>query len=208
MKLGYARISKSDDSQVLDLQIDCLVKSGVDPVHIYSDRASGKTDKRPGLENCLKALRQGDVLVVWKLDRLGRNLRHLVNTVQDLSEAGVGLKVFMGKGANIDTTTANGKLIFGIFAALAEFERELIIERTKAGLEAARSRGRSGGRKFALTKAQVRLAQAAMRKKETIVSELCEELGITSATLYRYLSPDGQLRDHGKRVLKFQNKKA
>jgi DNA invertase Pin-like site-specific DNA recombinase len=204
MKIGYARISKSDGTQVLDLQIDALVKSGVDPTHIYSDRASGKNDKRPGLENCLKALRQGDVLVVWKLDRLGRNLRHLVNTVQDLSEAGVGFKVLMGKGANIDTTTAGGKLIFGIFAALAEFERELIIERTKAGLEAARARGRSGGRKFSLTKAQVRLAQAAMGKKETIVSELCGELGITRATLYRYLSPEGQLRDYGKRVLNSQ----
>jgi DNA invertase Pin-like site-specific DNA recombinase len=201
MKIGYARISKSDGSQVLDLQIDALVKSGVDPTHIYSDKASGKNDKRPGLENCLKALRRGDVLVVWKLDRLGRNLRHLVNTVQNLSEAGVGFKVLMGKGANIDTTTAGGKLVFGIFAALAEFERELIIERTKAGLEAARARGRSGGRKFALTKAQVRLAQAAMGKKETIVSELCEELGITRATLYRYISPEGQLRDYGERVL-------
>jgi DNA invertase Pin-like site-specific DNA recombinase len=201
MKIGYARISKSDGSQVLDLQIDALVKSGVDPTHIYSDKASGKHDKRPGLENCLKTLRRGDVLVVWKLDRLGRNLRHLVNTVQDLSEAGVGFKVLMGKGANIDTTTAGGKLVFGIFAALAEFERELIIERTKAGLEAARARGRSGGRKFALTKAQVRLAQAAMGKKETIVSELCGELGITRATLYRYISPEGQLRDYGERVL-------
>ncbi len=208
MKIGYARISKSDGTQVLDLQIDALVKSGVDPTHIYSDKVSGKNDKRPGLDNCLKALRKGDVLVVWKLDRLGRNLRHLVNTVQDLSEACVGFKVLMGKGANIDTTTAGGKLIFGIFAALAEFERELIIERTKAGLEAARARGRSGGRKFALTKAQVRLAQAAMGKKETIVSELCEELGITRATLYRYIGPEGQLRDYGKRVLNSQmNKK-
>lgn len=113
----------------------------------------------------------------------------------------MGFKVLTGKGANIDTTTAAGKLIFGIFAALAEFERELIRERTKAGLAAARARGRSGGRKFALTKAQVRLAQAAMGKRETIVSELCEELGITRATLYRYLDPEGKLREHGKRVL-------
>ena len=201
MKIGYARISKSDGSQVLDLQIDALVRSGVDPTHIYSDKASGKHDKRPGLDNCLKALRQGDVLVVWKLDRLGRNLRHLVNMAQDLSEAGVGFKVLMGKGANIDTTAAGGKLVFGIFAALAEFERDLIIERTKAGLEAARARGRSGGRKFALSKGQVRLAQAAMGKKETIVSDLCAELGITRATLYRYIGPEGQLREHGKRVL-------
>lgn len=111
---------------MLDLQTDALKKAGVKAKHIYSDRASVKRDDRPGLANCLKALRKGDVLVVWKLDRLGRNLRHLVNTVQDLSERGVGFKVLTGQGANIDTTTAGGKLIFGIFAALAEFERELI----------------------------------------------------------------------------------
>jgi DNA invertase Pin-like site-specific DNA recombinase len=109
--------------------------------------------------------------------------------------------VLTGKGANIDTTTADGKLVFGIFAALAEFERELIRERTKAGLASTRARGRSGGRKFALTKAQVRLAQAAMGKKETVISELCDELDITRATLYRYIGPKGQLREYGKRVL-------
>ncbi len=201
MYIGYARISKTDGSQSLDLQQDALKKAGVAPEHIYSDLSSGKRDDRHGLASCLKALRQGDVLTVWKLDRLGRDLRHLVNTVQELCDRGIGFKVLTGKGANIDTTTAGGKLIFGIFAALAEFERELIRERTKAGLEAARARGRKGGRNFALTKAQVRLAQAAMGKKETLVSELCKELGITRATLYRYISPTGELRDYGKRVI-------
>jgi len=201
MLIGYARISKANGAQVLDLQHDALIKAGVAPEHIYNDQASGKRDDRPGLMNCLKALRKVDVLVVWKLDRLGRDLRHLVNTVQELSDRGVGFKVLTGKGANIDTTTSGGKLIFGIFAALAEFERELMCERTRAGLEAARARGRQGGRNFALTKAQVRLAQAAMGKKETVVSELCAELGITRATLYRYISPTGELRDYGKRVL-------
>ena len=124
-------------------------------------------------DSCLRALRKGDVLVVWKLDRLGRNLAHLVNTVQDLSTRGVGLRVLAGQGAQIDTTTAPGRLVFGIFAALAEFERELIRERTLAGLKAARARGRKGGRKFALSKAQVRLAQAAMAHRDTSVSELC-----------------------------------
>lgn len=201
MKIGYTRVSKTDGSQALDLQTDALTKAGVAPNNIYCDKASGKKDDRPGLANCLKALRRGDVLVVWKLDRLGRDLRHLVNTVQDLAERGIGFKVLTGKGASIDTTTASGKLVFGIFAALSEFERELIKERTKAGLAAARARGRSGGRKFALTKAQVRLAQAAMGKKETVVSELCVELGITRATLYRYIGPNGEMRAYGKRVL-------
>jgi DNA invertase Pin-like site-specific DNA recombinase len=201
MKIGYTRVSKADGSQVLDLQRDALTGAGVATEHIYEDQASGKRDDRPGLEACIKALRKGDVLVVWKLDRLGRDLRHLVNTVQDLSERGIGFKVLAGKGANIDTTTAGGKFIFGIFAALAEFERELIRERTKAGLESARARGRKGGRRFGLTKAQVRLAQSAMGKKETRVSELCAELGITRATLYRYVDADGSLREYGKRVL-------
>jgi DNA invertase Pin-like site-specific DNA recombinase len=201
MLIGYARISKTDGSQVLDLQYDALSSAGVSADHIYEDVASGKRDDRPGLSACLKTLRQGDVLVVWKLDRLGRDLRHLVNTVQKLSDRGVGFRVLSGQGADIDTTTANGKLIFGIFAALAEFERELIRERTMAGLKSARARGRKGGRKFALSKAQVRLAQASMGKTETMVSELCGELGITRATLYRYVGPKGELREYGKRVL-------
>ncbi|MCP4308908.1 MAG: recombinase family protein [bacterium] len=199
--IGYARVSKTDGSQILDLQRDALIAAGVKPEHLYHDKASGKRDDRPGLMSCLKALRKGDVLMVWKLDRLGRNLRHLVNTVQDLADRGIGFRVLAGQGANIDTTTAGGKLVFGIFAALAEFERELIRERTKAGLESARARGRKGGRKFALTKAQVRLAQAAMGKRETRVSELCAELGITRTALYRYVGPKGDLRESGKRVL-------
>ena len=201
MLVGYARISKADGSQLLDLQQDALINAGVLPEQIYEDETSGKTDQRSGLDACLKALREGDILVVWKLDRLGRNLRHLVNTVQDLAGQGIGLKVITGQGAEIDTTTPSGKLVFGIFAALAEFERELIRERTKAGLAAARARGRKGGRKYGLTKAQVRLAQAAMSKRDTSVSELCEELGIARTTLYRYVGPDGTLRAHGKEVL-------
>lgn len=201
MNLGYVRVSKADGSQVLDLQADALIEIGVDKNNIYQDQASGKKDDRPGLEACLKALQEGDTLVVWKLDRLGRDLRHLVNTVQDLSERGIGFKVVTGQGADIDTTTASGKLIFGIFAALAEFERELIRERTMAGLKSARARGKKGGRKFHLTKGQVHLAQASMKNKDTNVSELCRELGVSRQTLYRYIGPDGELRDYGKQVL-------
>lgn len=201
MLIGYARVSKADGSQLLDLQLDALLNAGVAKKRIYEDKVSGKRDDRPNLAACIKALRKGDVLAVWKLDRLGRNLRHLVNTVQGLADRGIGFKVLSGQGADIDTTTASGKLVFGIFAALAEFERELISERTRAGLAAARARGRNGGRRFALTKAQVRLAQAAMGKKETTVSELCDELGVTRVTLYRYVGPNGNLREHGRRVL-------
>ena len=162
MLIGYARVSKTNGSQTTDLQRDALLAAGVDPEQIYEDQASGKQDDRPQLAACLKALRSGDRLIVWKLDRLGRDLRHLVNVVHDLTERGVGLKVLTGQGAAIDTTTASGKLVFGIFAALAEFERELISERTKAGLASARARGRKGGRPYKMTPAQVRLAQASM----------------------------------------------
>jgi hypothetical protein len=133
--------------------------------------------------------------------RLGRNLHHLVTTVHDLAVRGVGFRVLTGQGAQIDTTTAAGKLIFGIFAALAEFERELIVERTKAGIAAARARGRNGGRPYKMTAAKVRLAQAAMGQPETKVEELCVELGVTRQTLYRHVAPDGSLRADGLRLL-------
>ena len=201
MLIGYARVSKSDGSQVLDLQLDRLIKAGVKEENIYSDKASGVKEDRLGLESCLKALREDDILVVWKLDRLGRNLKHLISTIDDLTQRKIGFKVLSGQGVNINTTTPSGKMVFSIFAALAEFERELIKERTIAGLKSARARGRKGGRKFKLTKAQVRLAQASMKNRDSSVSELCKELGITRPTLYRYVTPDGELREFGRMVL-------
>ena len=199
--IGYARVSKADGSQVHDLQRDALIRAGVEADNVYEDSASGKIDDRPGLAACLKALRPGDTLVVWKLDRLGRDLRHLVNLVDDLTKRNVGLKVLAGEGASIDTSTANGRLVFGIFAALAEFERALIIERTKAGLAAARARGRNGGAPFKMTPAKLRLAQATMGKPETKVADLCAELGITRQTLYRFVGPKGELRADGAKLL-------
>ena len=190
MLIGYARVSEADGSQSLDLQHDALRAAGVERDNIYDDLASGGRDDRPGLTACLKSLRDGDVLVVWKLDRLGRSLAHLVNTVKELSDRKIGLRVLTGKGAQIDTTTASGRMVFGIFATLAEFERDLIRERTMAGLASARARGRKGGRKFALTKAQA-----------DDVRRLLTELGIERVTLYRYVGPKGELRDHGKHVL-------
>ena len=201
MLIGYARVSKSDGSQVLDLQYDALIKAGVLEEYIYIDKISGTKDERDGLENCLRALRENDILVVWKLDRLGRNLKHLIATVENLAKRNIGFKVLSGQGVNLDTTTPAGKMIFSIFGALAEFERELIRERTLAGLQSARARGRMGGRRFNLTKAQVRLAEASMKNRDTSVGELCKELGITRATLYKYIAPNGELRDYAKRVL-------
>jgi DNA invertase Pin-like site-specific DNA recombinase len=138
---------------------------------------------------------------VWKLDRLGRSLRHLVNVVHDLTSRGIGLMVLTGQGAAIDTTTPAGKLVFGIFASLAEFERDLISERTRAGLASARARGRKGGRRPKMTPAKLRLAMASMGNTQTNVGELCRELGIARSTLYRHVSPTGQPRaDAARRV--------
>jgi len=201
MLIGYMRVSKADGSQSTDLQRDALIAFGVDPAHLYEDQASGRRDDRPGLAACLKALREGDVLIVWKLDRLGRDLRHLINTVHDLTARGVGLKVLTGHGASVDTTTASGKLVFGIFAALAEFERELISERTIAGLESARARGRKGGRPYKMTASKLRLAMSSMGQPETKIGNLCKEIGITRQTLYRHVSPNGELRSDGIKLL-------
>jgi DNA invertase Pin-like site-specific DNA recombinase len=202
MLIGYARVSKADGSQVLDLQKDALIQVGIEENNIYCDYASGKLDDRPNLHSCLKALRKGeDTLIVWKLDRLGRNLKHLIEIIHDLQNREIGFKVIAGQGANIDTSTANGRLIFGIFAALAEYERELISERTKAGLLSARARGRSGGRKHKMTPTKLSLAQGALDKPGTKISELCKELGITRQTLYRHVSPKGELREDGHKLI-------
>jgi DNA invertase Pin-like site-specific DNA recombinase len=201
MKLvGYMRVSKADGSQVLDMQKDALIAAGVPEGKIWEDKASGAKDDRPGLAACLKSLDEGDVLVIWRLDRLGRNLKHLVETVEELGKRGISFKVITG--APIDTTTPQGKLMFGIFAALAVFERDVIRERTMAGLDAARARGRHGGRKPVLTASKLMRAQAAMKSRDTNVTELCEELGVSRTTLYAHVTPTGEFTKKGQALLK------
>ena len=197
MLIGYARVSTAD--QDLTMQLDALAAAGCEK--IFTDKASGTKVDRAGLAEALAYAREGDSLVVWKLDRLGRNLKHLVNTVHDLNQREIGFKVLTGQGAQIDTSTTQGKLVFGIFAALAEFERDLIVERTHAGLASARARGRKGGARYKMTPAKLRLAVASMGATQTHVGELCRELGITRQTLYRHVSPKGELRDDGKKLL-------
>lgn len=201
MLLGYMRVSKADGSQVLDLQQDALLEAGVAPERIYKDLASGRFDERPGLLQCLKALQPGNTLVVWKLDRLGRSLRHLVNVIEDLKQKGIGFKVLTGQGAQIDTSTPHGKLVFGMFAALAEFERELIIERTRAGLAAARARGRKGGRPRKMDVATLKMAMAAMSDKNSVAQDIAKRLGITTTTLYMYVNGDGTVKEPGQKLL-------
>ncbi|EOS96327.1 resolvase [Erwinia tracheiphila PSU-1] len=193
---GYARVSKSDGVQTIMPQRDALLSSGIEPERIYEDIASGRSDARPGLKACLKALQPGNTLVLWKLDRLERDLRHLVNTVEDLRVRGIHLKVLAGAGAEIDTTTANGRLAFGIFAAFGEFERELIAERTQAGLAAARARGRLGGRPRKMDRATLTMAY-----QNAVAADVARQLGMTTTTLYAYINGDGSLKAPGQALL-------
>lgn len=201
MLIGYVRVSKSDGSQLLDLQKDALIRAGVEHKYIYEDLASGRKDSRPGLEACLKALQPGNTLVVWKLDRLGRNMKHLVTLIDDFHHKKIGFKVLAGNGAEIDTTTANGRLVFGIFAALAEFERELIKERTQAGLAAARARGRKGGRPRKMDGHVLKMAMSAMSDRNSVAYEVAKRLNITTTTLYTYVNGDGTPKEAGSRLL-------
>jgi DNA invertase Pin-like site-specific DNA recombinase len=180
MFIGYARVSTDD--QNLNLQRDALEKANCE--QIYTDTVSGTKARRPGLEQALSHLRAGDTLVVWRLDRLGRSLRHLIDTVTELQEKGIGFKSLQ---ENIDTTTSGGKLVFHIFGALAEFEREIIKERTQAGLQSARARGRQGGRPKVLTEKQVQMLRQLAADKDHSVDEICKTLGIGRTTFYRYV---------------------
>ena len=187
MRVGYARVSTKD--QNLDLQVDALKKAQCE--QIFQEVASGAKTARPVLDDLLSRLRSGDVLVIWKLDRLGRSLRHLVTLTHELLERKVGL---ISLNDPIDTTTAQGRLVFNIFASLAEFERDLIRERTQAGLEAARARGRKGGRPSGLSKQAQATAMAAetlYREGKLSVHEICNQLNISKPTLYAYLRHRG-----------------
>lgn len=178
MRIGYARVSTED--QMLDLQLDALKADGCES--IYQEHASGKSGARLELENCLKALRAGDTLVVWRLDRLGRNLADLVRIVNDLEGRGVG---FVSLTEQINTTSPSGKLVFHLFASLAEFERNLIKERTHAGLKAARARGRVGGRPSKLSGKDLAMAKALMADRDNDMGDIAKRFDVHRSTLYR-----------------------
>lgn len=178
MLIGYARVSTAD--QTLALQQDALQKAGCNK--IFTDTISGATTERTGLEQALEFARDGDTLIVWRLDRLGRSLKHLIETITALQKRNIGFKSIT---ENIDTTTSGGKLIFHIFGALAEFERDIIKERTLAGLQAARARGRLGGRPKALNDKKAAIAQQLYKDKSHTIADICKTLNISRATLYR-----------------------
>ena len=185
MLIGYARVSTAD--QYLGMQEDALKGAGCED--IFKDIVSGAKTARPGLHSAISHLRKGDTLVVWRLNRLGRSLAHLIETVKELNDQGIGFKSLQ---ENIDTTTSGGQLIFHIFGALAQFERELIRERTQAGLKAARVRGRMGGRPVQLNTQEIRKLKKHYDKGDLSVMEICKLFNITKPTLYRYLKNEKQ----------------
>ena len=183
--IGYARVSKGE--QNLDSQVDALLQYGCLKKNIYVDKISGSKSERPGLGKCLEIIQPEDTLVIWRLDRLGRSLKHLIETVETLQEKNIGFKSICD--GHIDTTTASGELIFNIFSSLAQFERKLIQERTKAGLKAARARGRLGGRPpLSPNNPKVIAAQQLHKNMNLSIGEICKELDISQTTLYRYLN--------------------
>ena len=184
MRIGYARVSTQD--QRPELQLDALSAAGCE--QIYQEKISGKDQEHPELEACLKAVRKGDTLVVWRLDRLGRSLKNLVEIVHSLESREIG---FQSLTENIDTTNAGGKLVFHVFAALAEFERNLIRERTMAGLAAARARGRKGGRRAKMSEADVRKAAAMLLDPAITKTEVAKHFGVTRVTLNLALKKAG-----------------
>ena len=201
MKIGYARVSKANGEQTIDLQVDALVAEGVTKTKIYYDAMSGASRNRPYFKSCMKALREGDTLVLYSLDRMGRSQIDLLKILNELQIIGVHLKILAGIGAGIDTNTAVGKMMYQLVAMFAEYERSTIVERTKAGLESARARGRIGGRKPSLSRSDVLAVQAAMRDKDTIVADLAREKRVSTKTLYEYVSPKGELRELGLKVV-------
>ena len=182
MQIGYIRVSKHEQNK--GLQLDALLQAGCSKEHIYTDEITGSTFERKGLDEALKFVRPGDVFTVWKLDRLGRSLRDLIDTFDFLKKKGVEFVSLMDK---IDTTTPNGKLIFHIMGALAEWERDIIRLRTRAGLDAARSRGKLGGRPRKMTTAKIDRARELYGAKQLTVQEICFTLKISRATLYSYV---------------------
>jgi DNA invertase Pin-like site-specific DNA recombinase len=183
--VGYARVSSN--GQELQLQLDALKKAGVAKADVFTDKVSGSKAARPGLEKCLQRLQPGDTLLVWRLDRLGRSIRHLIDIVEDLHQRDVKFKSLCD-GA-IDTTTASGELIFHVFSALAQFERRLIQERTNAGLKAARARGRLGGRPpMSLNDPRIQTAKKLHADRSMVIADICKTLSISRPTLYRWLA--------------------
>lgn len=196
VKVGYMRVSTADGSQKFDMQETALIEAGVSPDKIYSDMASGASDDREGLKYLLKSLNPGDTVVVWKLDRLGRNVKYLVNVIDELIKKNVSLEILTGACHGVNMTTPEGRMFFHMAATFAQFERDLIRERIVAGIAEAKRRGRKSGRKFKFSNADVdtayHLIQAGVPKKE-----IARRFNVTVQTIFNYFTPEGEIKQRG-----------
>lgn len=197
MLIGYAKALHSEPADALERQCKALSNAGVDEQRIFTDLVHNTSCERPGLLACIKSLRPGDILVVYRLEYVGRSLLHLVETVWTISKQEVGLRILTGLGKLRDSAATDGEILYPLFETLAKHHRQYLSERTKAGLDAARKRGRRGGRKFLLSTDQLRYAQRAVKSPQINIDELCEELSISKSTLYRYMDTKGKLRRAG-----------
>ena len=200
MLIGYIRVSKTDGSQNLDLQRDAMIKEGITEERIYEDLGSAQSNDRIGLIQCLKALQPGNTLVVWKLDRLCRNLKDLLNLIDDLKKRNINLKILNGAEAQIDTNTPMGIMFLTVVGMFAEIEREYIRERTKSGIASARARGRFGGRKHKLTRENIQILIPVIKDKSMQIADIARNFNVARATIYKYISPDGSLTEIGKKA--------
>ena len=194
VRVGYMRVSTADGSQKLDMQETALLNAGVAPEKIYSDMASGAKEDRTGLNYMLKSLNPGDTVVVWKLDRLGRNVRLLVNTIDELIKKDVHLEILTGACHGVNMGTPEGRMFFHMMATFAQFERDLIRERVIAGVEESKRRGRKSGRKFKFSKSDIDTMQHLI-KDGVPKAEVARRFNMTIQTLFNYFSPDGEIKD-------------
>lgn len=194
VRVGYMRVSTADGSQKFDMQETALLNAGVSPEKIYSDMASGASEDREGLKYMLKSLNPGDTVVVWKLDRLGRNVRLLVNTIDELIKKDVCLEILTGACHGINMDTPEGKMFFNMMATFAQFERDLIRERIITGVEEAKRRGRRSGRKFKFSKSDIDTMQHLI-KDGVPKAEVARRFNVTIQTIFNYFTPDGEIKE-------------
>lgn len=196
VKVGYMRVSTADGSQKFDMQETALIEAGVSPDKIYSDMASGASDDREGMKYMLKSLNPGDTVVVWKLDRLGRNVKYLVNIIDELIKKNVHLEILTGACHGINMTTPEGRMFFHMAATFAQFERDLIRERIVAGIAEAQRRGTKSGRKFKFSKYDIQTIQH-MIKASVPKAEIARRFHVTTQTIFNYFTPDGEIKQRG-----------
>lgn len=206
MLIGYARVSKSDGSQVLDSQLDALKAFGVEEQYIYTDRLSGADANRPGFNECMRSLRKDDTLVVYSIDRLARGMNQAIKISDELQRKNVNLKILFGAGSIIDLSTAQGRFNFNIMSAFAEMQREMIRENTKVGLAAARARGKFGGRPWKVDPEILHMAMELLKENRMTVREIAKKLGVSDPTLYSCLNSDGTLKERGQMILNVYKK--